>query len=72
MGDMDKQIEEAINKNHSVVIGCTCEIWYSGRAESFLPAGDRIIIIKEDNTLIVHQPTGNNPINYMKPQASLR
>jgi len=69
MGEnIQQQIEEAVNKNHSIVLGCRCEIWYSGRAESYLPEGDRLIIIKEDNTLIVHQPTGNNPINYMKPQ----
>ena len=65
--DIGKEIEEALKNNHSVVLGGTCEIWYSGRAESYLPEGDRLIIIKADNTLIVHQPTGNNPINYMKP-----
>lgn len=56
----------ALKKNESIVFGCTCSIKYSGRAESYLPEGDRIIIIKADNTLLVHQPTGNNPINYMK------
>jgi len=67
--DIIPKLEEAINKNHAIVIGCKCEIWYSGRVESYLPEGDRLIIIKEDNTLLVHQPTGNNPINYMKPQS---
>ena len=67
--DYQTQIEEALRKNHSIILGGMCEIWYSGRAESYLPAGDRLIIIKEDNTLLVHQPTGNNPINYMKPNS---
>jgi len=44
-----------------------CEVWYSGRAESYLPLGDRIIVIKEDSVILIHQPQGNNPINYMKP-----
>lgn len=61
------QFEEAVNKNHTVVLLAKCEVWYSGRAESYLPVGDRAIIIKEDNTIIIHQPIGNNPVNYMKP-----
>jgi len=67
-----KQIQKAIKKNATVVIGANCCIEYSGRAESFLPDGERVIMIKEDNTLLVHQPSGNNPVNYMKPGTSYR
>jgi len=63
-------IREALRKNETIVIGCECEIEYSGRAEAFLPIGDRVIIIKADKTLLVHQPEGNAPINYMKPESS--
>lgn len=66
------RIEEAVSKNETVVIACRCTVSYSGRAESFLPAGDRIVIIKSDNTVIVHQPTGNNPVNYMKPATAIK
>ncbi len=61
---------DAINRNETVVFGCNCTVRYSGRAESFLDKGDRIIIIKSDNTLLIHQPSGNNPVNYMKPGTS--
>lgn len=64
-------INYALKKNETIVFSARCEISYSGRAESFLPMGDRVIMIKSDNTLIVHQPTGNNPINYMKPESSI-
>ncbi len=57
---------EALEKSKTIVIGANCSVNYSGRAESFLPFGDRIIIIKADKTLLVHQPAGSNPINYMK------
>jgi len=67
-----KEITAALEKNHSIVLGCHCTISYSGRAESYLPEGDRVIIIKADKAVIVHQPTGNNPINYMKPGCSFR
>ena len=61
---------EALGRNNVIMIGCTCEIHYSGRAESFLGSGDRMIMIKADKTLIIHQPSGSNPINYMKENTS--
>lgn len=59
-------INKGIRNNKAVTIFANCSIRYSGRAESFLLEGDRIIIIKPDKTLLVHQPTGSNPINWMK------
>ncbi len=58
--------QEALDKSQSIVIFANCSVRYSGRAESFLADGDRIIIIKPDKTLLVHQPAGSAPINYMK------
>ena len=63
-------LKSALEKSQAIVLGCNCEVKYSGRAESFLPDGDRIILIKEDKTLLIHQPTGNNPVNYMKAGSS--
>jgi RecB family endonuclease NucS len=56
----------AMRKGETIVFLSTCEITYEGRAESHLPLGDRIILIKPDRTLIIHQPTGSAPVNYMK------
>jgi RecB family endonuclease NucS len=60
-------LSDALKRNETIVFGCTCAIRYSGRAESLLGEGDRVVMIKSDNALLVHQPTGNAPINYMKP-----
>jgi RecB family endonuclease NucS len=60
-------LSDALKRNETVVFGCTCAIRYSGRAESLLGEGDRVVMIKSDNALLVHQPSGNAPINYMKP-----
>jgi len=60
-------INNALKKKHSIVIFAECEIIYSGRAEAKLDLGERILIIKPDKCLLVHQPTGNNPVIYMKP-----
>ena len=57
----------ALNRSETIVLSCNCEIEYSGRAEAFLAKGDRVIIIKNDKALLVHQPEGTAPVNYMKP-----
>ncbi len=57
---------DALDSGKTIVFSATCSIRYSGRAESFLDDGDRLIIIKGDKTLLIHQPSGSLPINYMK------
>lgn len=66
------KINDALDKNETVIIAANCEVAYYGKVESFLPTGDRIIIIKGDKTLLVHQPDGVNPINYMKEGTEAR
>ena len=63
-------VNHALKNGKSIILSCSCSVNYSGRAESFLADGDRIIIIKADGTLLVHQPQGSNPINYMKEGAT--
>ncbi len=73
MADLSKYeiiINHALERRESVVFGCNCTIRYSGRAESYLAAGDRIVVIKQDGTLLVHQPEGSTPANYMKNGSS--
>ncbi len=65
-------LKDALDLNKAVVFCANCRVSYSGRAESFLPDGDRLIIIKPDKTLLVHQPSGSVPINYMKENTSFR
>ncbi|HYD03137.1 MAG TPA: endonuclease NucS [Alphaproteobacteria bacterium] len=59
-------INTALERNETVIIGASCEVSYYGKVESYLHTGDRIIIVKNDKTILVHQPSGVNPINYMK------
>ena len=66
MYETQERIKRALKGQSTIIIGANCTIEYNGRAESYLPKGDRVIIIKPDRNLIVHQPTGTNPVNYMK------
>jgi len=45
-------------------------VLYSGRAKSTLEPGERILIIKEDGSLLVHRPVGYEPVNW-QPSGSV-
>ncbi len=64
--DFKVQLQEALQKNHVIIFFAHCNVSYSGRAESLLPWGDRLLVIKSDRTLLVHQKMGSSPVNYMK------
>ena len=66
------KLDNALEKGKCVTIFGNFSIKYSGRAESYLSDGDRIIIIKSDKTLLIHQPKGSAPINYMKENTAYR
>ncbi len=61
---------DALLRNETITFSCHCTIRYSGRAESQLDWGDRLVLIKADHAIIIHQPTGNAPVNYMKPNTT--
>ncbi|MEK6963118.1 MAG: endonuclease NucS [Nanoarchaeota archaeon] len=67
-----EHFDEAMKKAQMIVFFCECTIQYSGRAEAFLDKGDRLILIKQDKTMQVHQPEGSTPVNYMKAGAEIR
>ena len=70
--DFADLFDQAMRANQLLTFTCRCAITYSGRAEAHLPDGDRLVIIKQDKGLIIHQPVNGNPINYLKPGAEIR
>ena len=44
-----------------------CSGLFDGRIKSSLSEGDRILIIKKDLTIILHDPEGVKPIQWQKP-----
>ena len=59
-------LKQGLAKKETILLTAKCSIEYNGRAQSYLPSGDRIILIKPDGTLLIHQITGSVPVNYMK------
>ncbi|MFW9924640.1 MAG: endonuclease NucS [Candidatus Thorarchaeota archaeon] len=54
--------EEACKK--MLVIFGFCSAIFDGRIKSYLPEGDRILIVKKDESLILHGAKGVKPLNW--------
>ena len=63
-------IEKALAQKRTLIVAGNCEVLYSGRARSTLEPGERILIIKEDGSLLVHRPVGYEPVNW-QPSGSV-
>ncbi|MGQ4892131.1 MAG: endonuclease NucS [Candidatus Njordarchaeia archaeon] len=74
----EPEAEEAINfinqqkTNMVLVIFANCEVNYEGRAKSTLSSGDRIIIIKPDGTLLIHEDSKRKPVNWQPPGSRIK
>jgi RecB family endonuclease NucS len=45
-----------------------CEVRYSGRLSAFLPEATRLLLLKEDGSVLVHADAGGyKPLNWMTP-----
>ena len=57
-------IEKALISRKTVIVAGDCEVDYSGRANSKLEPGERLLVIKQDGALLVHRPIGYEPVNW--------
>jgi RecB family endonuclease NucS len=60
-------IMNATSRKKAVVVLGSCEVRYKGRTTSYLSDGERIVILKEDGSVLVHQVWGYKPVNYQPP-----
>jgi RecB family endonuclease NucS len=50
------------------LIVARCEVVYSGRLNAFLPESTRLLIVKDDGSVLVHADAGGyKPLNWMTP-----
>jgi RecB family endonuclease NucS len=57
-------IKAAVSEHKAIVLVGNCWVNYSGRASSKLEPGERIVMIKEDGSVLVHRPIGYEPVNW--------
>lgn len=60
-------VRKALSERKALVIVGNCWAEYLGRASSKLQPGERIVLIKEDGSVLVHRPTGYEPVNWQPP-----
>ena len=59
-------LESGFERGVVITVVGECEVEYEGRAASYLPPGERFIILKPDGTLLVHGDEGHEPINWQR------
>jgi len=72
--DAKELVSAAIRDKQLALLVGSCVVNYVGRAGSVLPEGERVVILKPDGTLLVHQRKKREPVNWNPPgcQASAR
>ncbi len=58
-------------KTYTIVVFAECSIDYEGRAASKAGRAYRLIIIKQDGTVLVHESSGREPLNW-QPKATVK
>lgn len=69
LGEAAEGVREAVASKSSCVLVARCNVKYRGRASSTLGVGERIILLKQDGSVLVHQPEGYEPVNWQPPGA---
>lgn len=60
-------LEEALSKKRFIIIVGLCKVDYSGRASSKLGWGERVLLIKQDGSLLIHRAKGFEAVNWQPP-----
>jgi RecB family endonuclease NucS len=67
ISEAETKVREAVSQRKTVIVVGNCWVDYRGRASSKLEPGERILMIKEDGSLLVHRSVGYEPVNWQPP-----
>ena len=65
-------LEKALRSRSFVLVVGNCRVDYEGRASSTLGWGERIAMVKQDGSVLVHRPVGYEPVNWQPARCLLR
>jgi hypothetical protein len=65
--EAEELVKRAFSERKSLILVGNCWVDYRGRASSKLKPGERIVLIKGDGSVLVHRPTGYEPVNWQPP-----
>lgn len=60
----------AQRRGHMVQAVGECEVKYQGRARSVMALGERLVLLKPDGTLLIHNASKAKPVNWQPPGAT--
>ncbi|MCX6801178.1 MAG: endonuclease NucS [Candidatus Diapherotrites archaeon] len=63
--EAQKKISDSLRNKHLCTIVGECYVEYKGRASSKLPRGKRLVLIKSDDSVSIHENRLIRPTNYM-------
>ena len=67
VAEAEKTAREAVSQHKTLIVIGNCWVYYQGRARSELEPGERILVIKQDGSLLVHRSVGYEPVNWQPP-----
>jgi RecB family endonuclease NucS len=65
-------LEKAFRSRSFVLVIGVCRVDYEGRASSTLSWGERVIIVKQDGSVMVHRPVAYEPVNWQPPGCMMK
>lgn len=65
--EIAEQLRKAVSAKEFIAAVCLCEADYLGRARSFLERGERLLVVKEDTSFLIHRASGLEPVNWQPP-----
>jgi RecB family endonuclease NucS len=70
--EIERWVKEMLAQRKILLLVGNCWVDYRGRARSKLEPGERIVIIKEDGSVLVHRPRGYEAVNWQPPGCIFR
>jgi RecB family endonuclease NucS len=65
--DAERLVKDALAGRKALIVVGNCWVDYRGRASSRLEAGERIVLVKDDGSVLVHRASGYEPVNWQPP-----
>ena len=67
-----EKIRDGLRSKSLVILVGLMEVFYEGRAASSLGEGERLLIVKQDGSMLVHRPMGYEPVNWQEDKVDYK
>lgn len=71
MDQAEVAIRQAVARQQTFVVFGRCTVKYQGRSASTLAEGERVLLVKQDRSVLLHRPFGYEPVNWQPPGCTL-